>query len=130
MILTWCAPIVYLLIWFSNQYSSSGTRLIQLSYIGLPFVFLGLAMLYIRGKYTQKLDVVFMSMLYATIGISVYGAIASIETALRYKFYPPKITSFNDTSLITAFGHEWLIMALGLVFFAICLIMLSRKRKT
>ena len=129
VILTWFAPVVYMLIWLSTGYSSTGTRLIQLSYIGLPVVFLGLAMLYIRGKYAQKLHFIFMSILYAMIGVSIYGAIASIENALRYKFYPPKITDYNDTSLLTAFGHEWLLMGIGLVVFAVSLVMLNWKRK-
>lgn len=129
IVLVWLSPIILLLIWLSNEYINAGSQLIQLSYIALPLVFVLVAYLFSMKKYKQPLHRIFMAFFIGTIGFSVYGALSSIENSLRYKFYPPQISDFNDTSLLTAFGREWLVMGVAITVFAITLAFRNHKQK-
>jgi hypothetical protein len=129
MFLMWLSPLFYLVFWMSTSYISAGSLFFQITNVVVPFVWLGLALWLIWDMYKTFLTRLFVSTFVATVGYVLYSSLTSIEEQLRFKFYPPTInTSPGDTSWLTAFGHEWLLAAIGIGIFA-ALVLWKKYRK-
>ena len=116
VVLAWLAGVATTFIWASTGYTSAGTWTYQLTQAGLPLLwFLG-ALWLTWSRYLSRLHKLFAASFVAVVGFGVFQMLSSLENTLRFRFYPPHYTA-NDHSLLTAFGHEWLMMGIGLTMF-------------
>jgi hypothetical protein len=113
----WFSWLVYLLIWSTGQYYSAGTWVYQISQTVFPLVWFLVALWFYWGKYASRLHRLFAAALLTTIGYGLYGFVSSLEQTVRFRFFAPVIKNPSDNSLLTAFGHDWLVMGIGLAVF-------------
>lgn len=129
MIASWLSPVIFLALWASGGYMSRSTWIFQISYTVLPFVFFTIALVAIWNNYRSTFERLFFGVFIATIGYTLYGCLSSLENVIRYKFFTPVISDTNDTGLLTAFGHEWLVMSIGVIIFGAVLLIRNIKRR-
>lgn len=122
-------PLVSMLFWNIGNYVGVGTWAFQLSYGLLPILFFIAAAIYAWPKYKTTLHKLFATTLLAFVGFGGFNIVSTLESAIRYRFFPPVITDVRDDSLLTAFGHDWAVMGLGFVVFVLVLIWLKLRQK-
>jgi hypothetical protein len=125
----WFSWLVYLLIWSTGQYYSVGTWIYQISQTAFPLVWFLVALWFYWGKYTSRLHRMFAAALLTTIGYGLYQFASTMERTVRYRFFPPTINTPSDNSLLTAFGHDWLVMGIGLALFVVAIIWKKRPHR-
>lgn len=119
-VFSWVIVAATMFIWASSGYTSVGTWTYQITQSGLPLLWFFGALWFVWSRYKSRLHRLFAATLMTVVGYGIFGTVSSLEATLRYRFYPPVIKNVNDNSFLTAFGHDWLIMGIGLaVFFAL-----------
>lgn len=121
VLLMWLSPLVYLAFWMSSSYISSGSLWYQLSTVAVGVAWFAGALWWSWNRYRTLLQRIFSAMFVVTIFAAIYGVMSTIETMLRFRYFPPAITYENDSGLLTAFGHEWLVMIIGVVLLYLAL---------
>jgi hypothetical protein len=129
LVLGWLTNFWYLIFWAGDTYVSFGTWVFQIDQILFPFVWFAVSLWFFWSTYRQRLQRLFAASFFAFLGFGLYSAVSSIEQSLRFRFYPPVIADPNDHSLLTAFGHEWLVQGIGLGLFLALLIWLKIRQK-
>lgn len=115
---SWFSWLLYLLIWATKSYFSVGTWTFQISQTVLPMLWFGIALWFSWNRYSSWLHKIFSAAFISSVGFGVFELLSTLENTLRYRFYPPVIKNPSDSSLLTAFGHDWMIMGIGLALFA------------
>lgn len=116
-ITSWFLWLIYLLIWSTKSYFSAGTWVFQISQTVFPLLWFGIALWFSWSRYASRLHKVFSAAFITAVGYGLFQLLSTLENTLHYRFYPPVIADPSDHSLFTAFGHDWLVMAIGLVVF-------------
>lgn len=116
-VISWFSWLVYLLIWSTKSYFSVGTWTYQVSQTVLPILWFAVALWFSWNRYASRLHKIFSAAFISSVGFGVFSLLSTLENTLRYRFYPPVIKNPSDNSLLTAFGHDWLIMGIGLGIF-------------
>jgi hypothetical protein len=128
-ILSWIVGIATMFIWASTGYTSVGTWTYQITQSVVPLLwFLG-ALWFVWSRYKARLHKVFAASFVTVVGYGIFAMASSLENTLHYRFYPPVIKNINDNSLLTAFGHDWLVMSIGLAIFVGLIIWKKYVRK-
>ena len=125
-VLGWLSMIVSTVFTFGTDgYINTGTWLFQITTWLLPLVFFAVAYVQL-GRYQAAMQRIFVACLASTIGMALYGVLATWEYKIwiAYTFTHP--VSANDTSVWSAFGNDWLMMASGVVVFAAGLYVATR----
>lgn len=117
LFLLWAGTFATFFLWVSNSYISLGTILFQISQAGLPVVWYMISLWLVWDRYKTILNRFFYAGFVTLITFGMYLALSSLEQTLRFRYYPPVIADFDDKSLLTAFGHEWMIAGIGLGIF-------------
>ena len=129
-VLGWLSLVVSMVYTFGTSgYISTGTWLFQITTWLLPLVFFAAAYIQL-GQYSARMHRIFVACLASSIGMALYGVVATWEYRLwsAYTFTHP--IAADDTSLWSAFGNEWLLMGASVVVFAVGLYLathLSRR---
>lgn len=129
LLLMWLGSFGTYLIWATNTYISLGTVLFQTSQAALPVIWFGVALWLVWSTYKTILNRFFYAGFVTIITFGLYVAFSAIEQTLRFRFYPPHITNFNDNSYWTAFGHEWTVAGVSLAVFVAIVAWIKYKSK-
>lgn len=129
-ILLWLSPISYTLLWSNSAQISVYFWIVLGNQIALPMLFWVVAFLFTHKTYKHLKTKIFIATYVAWIGMALYAVVQSVENAVRYRFFPPSIEAGPEApSIITMYGHEWLVMLIVLLTFCIGLT-LARRLKT
>lgn len=124
----WLTSFAYLIAWSLGDYFSSGNLIYQITQAGVPWLWFLAALWYVWPKYSSRMHKLFAAMLLAFIGFGIFNIVSQIESVLRYKYFPPTNQTPGDTGLLMAFGHEWLIMGIGMALF-VCIVAWSKYHR-
>jgi len=127
--LSWLAPLLYMLLWANVGFMAFSTWVFQASYIVLPLLFFLPALVFCWRKTDNVVKRLFLATFIGLLGYTSYMIVSTIENILRIKFYPPVIMDTNDTSWLTAFGHEWAVMGICAALFVIVLVWVRIRKK-
>jgi hypothetical protein len=100
-----------------GAYVSSGTWIFQIVQWLMPLLFFGLTLPFAYRHYRTWITRLYVAAFLALTGLLTFGALAGLEYSIRFKWFPPVITDIHDNSLWTVFGHEWLVMLVGLALY-------------
>jgi hypothetical protein len=125
----WFSWLIYMLIWSTGQYYSTGTWLYQISQTAFPLFWFLAALWFYWRKHGSQLHRLFAAALLSSIGYGIYQFASSLERTLHYRYFPPVITNPSDNSLLTAFGHDWLVMGIGLALYLLVIVWKKQLRK-
>ena len=128
-ILGWLSLVGATLFSFMQSgYISAGTWAFQITTWALPVAFLvvGFALL---GRYAPFGKRLFMAFFAATIGMSIFYAVDTLENRAWFTLIATQPAGVNDTSWWTAFGNEWTMMVAGLAVYAAGLYIATRHAR-
>ncbi len=111
-----------------NAYVNAGTWAYQISQWLLPVVYVVLAYGIMRKKYHGFLNRLFMAGFVSSIALMLFYAFFMIENTVRFhlKLFIP---DYTNTGLWNAFGHDWVVMLLGLAAYVAVLARQEEKLK-
>lgn len=124
--LSWLVPLTYITLFSAGNLRSEAIYA-QIITLFLPAIFFLVSLIYAWGKHAALLATTFMATFIATIGFTAYYFISAIESAIRYKFFPPNFETINENSLLAQFGHELLVIAVCLATFTAFLVFAHRQ---
>jgi len=128
--LSWLSLVgVTLLAFMQSGYISAGTWAFQITTWALPVAYL-VAGFVLLGQYVQFGKRLFMACLAASIGMSIFYAVDTLENRLWFTYIATQPAGIHDTSWWTAFGNEWTMMLIGLAVYIGGLYLATRKSRS